>query len=493
MDAAGGSVGAGFVNAELCGVNNADIGLVAFFEVAALFDAVAVGGCARHFADYLLWGDIPAPAEQEELREGLEGRNVLPSLLLDPCVGHEYRHIVLHERTHDRVVVIFIEIDPARAIGVLNELQIHIQRLHALLFGELNDRFALVFGVFIVDICDSHIFPVDAEHLAVHKNGEAELETVQRRIRLLLGELCIPFGEHDGDDRCAVMKCVIIICNGLALSFEGVENIQHLVELFPRFLAREDKVAVLRANARLLHDINYLVKGDLEVGFLGDERIFRADRRAGSRMDGENSVVFRDLPREGIKLLLGRVSIRLIHEAHRAAECAVLHRLMNVVDLIFELLRGERRRVVAADARTDRAVTDERHDIDMEPARELLAERSEAAGEFRLKEAAAELVSVGRIFIRSERRKAAIAGYLGGDALPDERAEEFLAVRSVAEEVVMRMSINKAGANIKTGCVDRLIRRFVALADLENFVVLNKDVADKRSIAAAVEYSAVFE
>ena len=71
MDAAGGCVGAGFVNAELCGVDNADIGLVALFEVAALFDAVAVGGCARHFADYLLGCDIPAPAEQEELREKL--------------------------------------------------------------------------------------------------------------------------------------------------------------------------------------------------------------------------------------------------------------------------------------------------------------------------------------------------------------------------------------------------------------------------------------
>ena len=66
------------------------------------------------------------------------------------------------------------------------------------------------------------------------------------------------------------MKCVIIICNGLALSFEGVENIQHLIELFPRFLAREDKMAVLRANARLLHNINYLVEGYFEVGFLGD-------------------------------------------------------------------------------------------------------------------------------------------------------------------------------------------------------------------------------
>ena len=55
------------------------------------------------------------------------------------------------------------------------------------------------------------------------------------------------------------------------------------------------------------------------------------------------------------------------------------------------------------------------------------------------------------------------------------------------------MGVNEAGANIKTGCVDRLVRRFVALADLENFVVLNKDVADKRSITAAVEYSAVFE
>ena len=110
---------------------------------------------------------------------------------------------------------------------------------------------------------------------------------------------------------------------------------------------------------------------------------------------------------------------------------------MNVFDLIFELLRSERRRVVAADTRADRAVTDERHDIDMESARELLTERSEAAGEFRLKESAAELVSVGRIFVRPERRKAAIAGYLGGDALPDERAEEFLAVRPVAEEIVV--------------------------------------------------------
>ena len=179
MDAAGGCVGAGFVNAELCGVNNADIGLIAFSEVAALFDAVAVGGCARHLADYLLGGDIPAPAEQEELREGLEGRDILPPLLLNPCVGHEYRHIVLHERTHNRVVVIFIEIDPACAVGELNELQIHIQWLHALLFGELNDRFALVFGVIITDIRDGHILPVDAEHLAVHEYGQAELEAVQ--------------------------------------------------------------------------------------------------------------------------------------------------------------------------------------------------------------------------------------------------------------------------------------------------------------------------
>ena len=61
--------------------------------------------------------------------------------------------------------------------------------------------------------------------------------------------------------------------------------------------------------------------------------------------------------------------------------------------------------------------------------------------------APAELVSVGRIFIRSERRKAAIAGYLGGDALPDERAEEFLAVRPVAEEIIVRIGVNKAGAN----------------------------------------------
>ena len=71
MDAAGGCVGAGFVNAELCGVDNADIGLVSLPEVAALLDAVAVSGCARHFADYLLGGDIPAPAEQEELRKKL--------------------------------------------------------------------------------------------------------------------------------------------------------------------------------------------------------------------------------------------------------------------------------------------------------------------------------------------------------------------------------------------------------------------------------------
>ena len=154
-------------------------------------------------------------------------------------------------------------------------------------------------------------------------------------------------------------------------------------------------------------------------------------------MNGKDSVVLRDLLGEGIKLLLGRVSVRLIHEAHRAAECAVLHCLMNVFDLIFELLRSERRRVVAADTRANRAVTDERHDIDMESARELLAERSKAAGEFRLKESAAELVSVGRIFVRPERRKAAIAGYLSGDALPDERAEEFLAVRPVAEEIVV--------------------------------------------------------
>ena len=67
---------------------------------------------------------------------------------------------------------------------------------------------------------------------------------------------------------------------------------------------------------------------------------------------------------------------------------------------------------------------------------------------------AADFVGEFAFRVDAERRKAAVAGYLRGDALLDEGRVIHLRVVVVVEEVVVRMRVDEAGCNGKTACVD---------------------------------------
>ena len=129
----------------------------------------------------------------------------------------------------------------------------------------------------------------------------------------------------------------------------------------------------------------------------------------------------------------------------------------------------------------------------MELALELLAERTETARKARLEKSAAELISVRRVFVSAERRKAAISRYLSCNSLTDERTEKLFAVVPVTEKIVMRMRVYKAGANIFAHDINNLIGVRIALTDSHNLIIFNKNIADKRGVRTAVKYRTVFK
>ena len=291
--------------------------------------------------------------------------------------------------------------------------------------------------MFIRNICNYHVVPVDAEHLAVHEYRHLELLSVGRLCRLLLAELCIPLRENDRDYRCSVVERIVVERDRVALHALTVECSEHLVEKLPAPLTGEDEVAVFHPAARLVHDLDCLVESHFEVGLPGDQWIIRTYDGACPRMDGDYTVILCDLTGKSIYLILLCVAVRFVHESERASECAALHGLTHMCELLLDLLRCIRRRIISCHSCTDRALSDQRDHVHKQVAFRALLEFSKAARRLGVEETAADLVPERCVRIDAERREAAVACYLCRDSLLDERLIVLLRILIVIEEIIV--------------------------------------------------------
>ena len=142
-----------------------------------------------------------------------------------------------------------------------------------------------------------------------------------------------------------------------------VQFFEHRLDAWPAGFSDENEVAVFRAHLGFFHDVDDFVKRDFDVR-LGDERIAQGYLGLRARVYGQNSVVLLYARGESQKFVCFAVHARFVHKTEAAAERAVFHGFVNKLHFLFDLRRGERRRIVTGNAYARRAVPDERDYVD---------------------------------------------------------------------------------------------------------------------------------
>ena len=243
-----------------------------------------------------------------------------------------------------------------------------------------------------------------------------------------------------------------------------------------------------------MHYVHRLVQTHLKVRFFGKQRVVSAYDRTCSRMYGEDAVILGDLLGEGYDLIHLGISVRLIHESQRSSESSALHGLPDVLELLLDLFRSIGRRIVAGHSRTNRALTDKWHQIDVEPALGPLLKLLKAAGRLSIEKPSAHLVSIWCIRVYPEGREAAVSCDLSGDTLLDEGLIEHLRIVTIVEEIVMGVSVDQPRADLKARDVDHHVARFVYdSAHLNDHIVLNQHIALIGLIPGSVYYGSILK
>ena len=226
---------------------------------------------------------------------------------------------------------------------------------------------------------------------------------------------------------------------------------------------------------------------------LGDKRIAESDLAARAGMHGEDAVILRDELCERDEFVAFRVDAGLVHEPEGAAERAAAHRLVHEFHLRLYLRGSERTGGIAGNAYPGRPLPHERHEIEHEPPFRTPFEFGKGARLHRAEKPAAHLVAVRGGLRDPERRKAAVARYLSGDALPEEGGVKHLRVIAVVEKVVVGMSVYESRRDDEPGAVDHGVRLSGALPDFGDDPAFDEDIAEISGGAGAVDYPAAFE
>ena len=307
------------------------------------------------------------------------------------------------------------------------------------------------------DVSHGEVVEFYAERRLGEVGHEFQAEHVEGLLPLLLRERHIPRRQHHRDDGRAVGEGVVVVSDVVALFPQGVELREHPVRALPRSLAHEDEVGVLRPDAALFHDADHLVEGEFDMR-LGEQRIAESDLAARAGMHGEDAVILRDELCERDEFVALCVDAGLVHEAEGAAERAAAHRLVHEFHLRLYLRGSERTGGVAGNAYPGRPLSHERHEIEHEPPFRAPFEFGKGTRLHRAEKPAAHLVAVRRGLRDPERRKAAIACYLSGDALPEEGGVKHLRVIAVVKKVVVGMSVYEPRRDDEPGAVDHGVR-----------------------------------
>ena len=111
-----------------------------------------------------------------------------------------------------------------------------------------------------------------------------------------------------------------------------------------------------------------------------------------------------------------------------------------------------------------------------------------------VKESPSDFISVRCVLINAKRREAAVARYLCCYTLFDERSVKLFRIFSVVEEVIMRVSINKAGTYLISADIYGFVSIcFYAVCYPDNAVVLDKYIACVRLSPGTIIYQSALE
>ena len=162
--------------------------------------------------------------------------------------------------------------------------------------------------------------------------------------------------------------------------------------------------------------------------------------------------------------------------------------------MLFDLFCGIRSRIIAGHACPHGSVSDERGHVYVEIALSPVFKVRIGARVKTVEETASDILPIWGIFLHPERGEGTVSGDLGRDALLNKRFVELLGIIAVIEEVIVRMGIDEARADLKAFDIDDLIcRLFNVPVNLQDRIVFDQNVSLKRSAAGAVNHEPVFE